>query len=109
MELDRYIEIDKDDIPNSFEIDIADETFTMEFHYNESYDFFTVDLFKDDEPLWLGEKLILNQPLFVNCVSVEKPNAVLIPIDRADNETRITFENLSKTVFLYVLAEGEIR
>lgn len=100
--MNEYIEIDKESIPYSFEIELGEEVFEIEVNYNESGDFFTVDLFKNGYALVLGEKLILNTPLFNNKVSIELPKVTLIPIDRAGLSSRITWENMNETVFLYV-------
>ena len=100
--MNEYIEIDKDEIPYSFEIELAGEVFEIEVNYNETYDFFTVDLFKDGGVLVIGEKLIINRPLFENRVNIDLPKVQIIPKDRANSATRITYENMNETVFLYV-------
>lgn len=100
--MNEYIEIDKDEIPYSFEIELAGEVFEIEVNYNQTYDFFTVDLFKDGGVLVIGEKLIINRPLFENRVNIDLPKVQIIPKDRANSTTRITYENMNETVFLYV-------
>ncbi|MCS5501268.1 MULTISPECIES: phage baseplate plug family protein [Lysinibacillus] len=100
--MNEYIEIDKDEIPYSFEIELAGEVFEIEVNYNQTYDFFTVDLFKDGGVLVIGEKLIINRPLFENRVNIDLPKVQIIPKDRANSATRITYENMNETVFLYV-------
>lgn len=97
-----YIDIDKNEIPYSFEVELAEEIYELEVNYNQSHDFFTIDLFKDGSVLVIGEKLILNRPLFQNRVDIDLPKVQLIPKDRANSATRITYENLNETVFLYV-------
>lgn len=100
--MSQYIEIDKKSIPYRFEIDLNNEVFEIQVNYNESFDFFTIDLVKNGQALVLGEKLMLNRPLFVNRVSIELPKVQIIPKDRANVASRITFENMNETVFLYV-------
>ncbi|MFF5994285.1 hypothetical protein AAGS61_05960 [Lysinibacillus sp. KU-BSD001] len=100
--MNHYIDIDKNEIPYAFEIELAGEIFEFEVNYNQSYDFFTVDLFKNGGALIIGEKLILNHPLFRNRVNIELPKVKIIPKDRAGVAERITFDNLNETVFLYV-------
>ncbi|MFD1206632.1 phage baseplate plug protein [Sporosarcina contaminans] len=97
-----YIDIEKDEIPYSFEIDLGEEEFTIEMHYNGRFDFFTVDLYKNDKPLVYGEKLILDRPLFDGLVNIELPKVTIIPKDRSSMEKRITYANLNETVYLYV-------
>lgn len=98
----KYIEIEKVFIPYRFEIELADEEFELEINYNYRFDFFTVDLYKDDTALVIGEKLVLNRPLFENVVNINLPNVKIIPKDRANIENRITYDNLEATVFLYM-------
>ncbi|UPW82320.1 hypothetical protein [Lysinibacillus sp. Ag94] len=97
-----YIDIDKNEIPYSFEVELAEEIYELEVNYNQSHDFFTIDLFKDGSVLVIGEKLILNRPLFRNRIDIDLPKVQIIPKDRADSANRITYENLNETVFLYV-------
>lgn len=100
--MDSYIDIDKNEIPYAFEIDLAGEVFEIEVNYNHAHDFFTIDLFRNGGALVVGEKLILNRPLFRNRIDIQLPKVQIIPLDRANSATRITYENLNETVFLYV-------
>jgi len=102
IDFEEYIDVNKDGIPYSMEIDLGGEVFELEFNYNRAHDFFTVDLFKEDEVLVIGEKLILNRPLFRNRVNLDLPKVNIIPKDRAGVADRITFNNLNETVILYV-------
>ena len=102
MIFQEYIDIDKNEIPYTFEIDLAGTVYQLEINYNQSFDYFTVDLFKDNIALVVGEKLILNQPLFRNFVSIDLPKRTIIPLDRANNAKRITWDNFNETVFLFV-------
>ena len=43
-----YIEIDKDLIPYEFIIELDNDEYKLDVRYNETYDFFTVDLYKDE-------------------------------------------------------------
>ena len=105
--MNEYIDIDKTEIPYSYDIELANELFEFEINYNASFDFFTVDLFKNDVALVIGEKLILNQPLFKNRVHNDLPKVKIIPKDRADVATRITYDNFNETVFLYIVESSE--
>lgn len=105
--MNEYIEIDKNEIPYAFEVELGGEIFELEINYNATYDFFTVDLFKGESPLVIGEKLILNRPLFRNRTHIDLPTTKLIPKDRAGVATRITYDNFNDTVFLYIVAGDE--
>lgn len=105
--MNEYIDIDKNEIPYAFEIELAGEIFEIEVNYNEAFNFFTVDLFKEGLPLVTGEKLILNRHLFRNYVNIDLPNVKIIPMDRAQQETRITYDNLNETVFLFIVESSD--
>jgi len=107
----QYIEINKEELPETFDIDLGVQTYTMGFNYNETGDFFTCDLYfiNDDgeqEPLVLGEKLVLNVPLFDDFVGDNFPPTRLIPMDLSGQAERVTWYNLGNTVFLYLDDEG---
>lgn len=95
------IEIDKDLIPYTFEIELANEIFVFEIDYNEQYDFFTVTLYKNDVLLVQSEKMVLNRPLFVGIADIGLPKVKIIPV--SNSKKRITFDNLGESVFLEVV------
>lgn len=97
-----YIEIDKDLIPYRFAIDLADEEFEIEINHNDRFDFFTIDLYKNDEVIVIGEKLMLDRELFSNITDTNLPKVKIVPRDRAGIELDITYDNLESAVFLYV-------
>lgn len=102
------IEIDKNNLPEQFDIELGTELFTMEVNYNETGDFFTVDLYQYDnpEPLVLGEKLMYGQPLFRDIEDQRFPAPTIVPLDLSGKETRVSRENFGRTVFL-VIDDGE--
>lgn len=108
-----FIDINKSELPERFEIDLADETFLLQFNYNETGDFFTVDLYgigdeEDPFPIVYGEKLVLGRPLWENITSDDIPAPTLMPLDIGMEADRITFENLGVSVFLYIVdGDGE--
>lgn len=104
------IPIDKDMLPERFDIDLGDETFTMQTNYNETGDFFTIDLFKigvngEDEDFIMGEKLVLGRALWIDVPRVDIPAPTLIPLDIGMKAKRISYDNLGESVFLYI-ADG---
>ncbi|WP_416730308.1 phage baseplate plug family protein [Fictibacillus sp. JL2B1089] len=105
-----YIDVNKEELPERFDIDLADETFTLQFSYNETGDFFSVDLYRPDNfdndiPLILGEKLTLNQPLWSDFSSLDLPAPSIVPMDLAKSEGRLTWDNFGSSVFLYIVDE----
>ncbi|MED4933989.1 phage baseplate plug protein [Heyndrickxia coagulans] len=98
-----YIDFDKEEVPVIFDIDIGEEQFTMGINYNQTNDFFTVDLWgSDGNVIVFGEKMVLNRPLFEDLIDERLPGPTLVPMDEAGREDRITYENFGVTVFLYI-------
>lgn len=101
-----YIEIKKDLVPYRFSIELGAELYEIEVHYNALGDFFTLDLYKDNETLVLGEKIVYGVPLFGITFDERFPAPTIIPIDPAGQETRVGWDNLNNTVFLVVDNDG---
>lgn len=102
-----YIEIDKNMIPYSFEITLNDKTYTFYVKYNVLKDFFTIDLYRNDEVIVLGEKLVYGKPLFSTSQYKDVPDVKIIPFDLTGKSERITFENLNEEVFLYLVGDDD--
>ncbi|WP_281998682.1 phage baseplate plug family protein [Priestia flexa] len=98
-----YIPISKDALPEQFEVELADEIFVFEVRYNQTGDFFTIDLYDvTRKPIILGEKLVLNEPLWQDSIDSRLPAPSLVVLDESDKEKRITYENFMVTTFLYI-------
>lgn len=98
-----YIEIDKEALPYEFEMELAGEVFGFTFNYNERFDFFTVDLTKDDELIAAGYKITYGQPLFSALADKRLPKWDIIPIDESGQPVeRITYDNFGSQVVLLV-------
>lgn len=97
-----YIPIEKDNIPYRFEVELEAELFEMEIRYNETYDFFTIDLYKNGNPLVYGEKVVYGVPLFTNVRDLRFPVVSITPMDEAGLEHEVTYDNFQETVFLAV-------
>ena len=100
----KYIKIEKDLIPYRFDIQLAEKTYTFEVHYNSEYDFFTVDLYIGDEAIIYGEKLVYGKRLF-DYPSIDFP-VEIVPRDNAEEQSRVGYDNLEDSVFLYII-EGD--
>lgn len=101
------VPVDKGNIPEYFSIVLGTETFILSFSYNDFADFFTVSLLKpnelgENEEMIMGEKLILNKPLWSDFTNLDLPGPQLIPMDLSNQEKRISWENFGNTVFLYI-------
>lgn len=106
-----YIELDPNEIPVQFEIDFEEDTFTMGINYNETYDFFTVDLWDDEGSIIvLGEKIVLNRPLFESLTDERLPGPSIVPFDESSQADDVNQSNFYKTVFLTIddLSDNEL-
>jgi len=108
------IEVDKELIPYMFDIELSGRLYTIEINYNYIFDFLTIDLYLDNEPLVKSEKLVLNEILFKDiCEDKEGnlnekfPTEILIPLGNNDIE-RITYDNFGAEVQLYYVERGEL-
>lgn len=94
--------INKNIIPYTFEILLADELFNIRVDYNMTADLFTVTLIKGEETI-CTEPIIYGQKLFKNLYQPNKFPAIdIIPLDESGQENKITFDNLCETVLLIV-------
>lgn len=97
-----HVSIDKNLIPYNFEMQLANEMFKFTVNYNDRFDFFTVDIEKNGVVLVLGEKLVLNKPLFSSLSNPQLPKLYIIPLDESGEQTRITWDNLDSKIFLFI-------
>ncbi|PIC73345.1 hypothetical protein [Sporosarcina sp. P17b] len=98
-----HIPIEKDMVPYRFEVELGVENFELRVRYNELHDYFTLDVLKDDEVLVYGEKIVYGVPLFSEIHDDRFPAPTIIPMDEAGVETKVSYDTLSKTVFLMVV------
>lgn len=78
-----YIPIDKEDLPDIFEIELAGDVFTLRVDYNQVADYYTITIQKDGVTLLSQEPLLLN-----NLVGADIPNTSLPKVDlRTMDET----------------------
>lgn len=103
----KYIDINKDLIPYRFEMTLGEKTYIFEIGYNTLEDYFTIDLLKEDEPIVLGEKIVYGKPLFLSAQHKDIPNINIMPYDLSENTNRITFENMNKDVFLFIVGDED--
>ena len=102
-----YIEINKELVPYRFNILLADEWFELHINHNKLADMFTVGLYKDDE-LIASEPLVLGEPLFQDIYQPDRfPSIALVPYDPSGDATKVTYENLGRSVFLTIDDEGD--
>lgn len=107
MEAERdAISIDKSDVPYQFSIELSGELFDILVNYNTLFDYFTMDLYKDGEPVIYGAPIVYGTPMFSGVADVRLPKVQLLPFDVAGKELRAGFEEMNQTVFLFLM-DGE--
>lgn len=101
------LQIDKALIPYSFDIQLDGTTYDLTIRYNAEYDFFTMDIAKDEMEILNGEKIVYGRPLFEAHRHLDLPTVLILPVDMSEEQTRAGYEQLSDTVFLYMLGSDE--
>lgn len=97
------IPVNKSLIPYSFDILLGAEWFNLRVDYNETADLFTITLSKDGEVVVYNEPVIYGMPLFGDLYQPNKyPILSIVPIDESGQETTVTWDNFSETVFLTI-------
>lgn len=94
--------INKKLIPYSFNILLGDINFEMEINYNETADLFTAALYKDNKCICEGEPIIYGMELFKDIYDYHFPAIKIVPLDEANENNTITYDNFSETVFLCI-------
>lgn len=103
----QYLPIAKRAIPYSVDIKIEGITFEFTFNYNSDGDFFTVDLARNGEQLVNGEKIVYGRPLFMTYFTEQFPLKMILPMDGSLEESRVGWEELQETVYLYMPGVAE--
>ncbi|SFP19010.1 phage baseplate plug family protein [Salibacterium halotolerans] len=101
-----YLPFFRDQVPFSYEIELAGATFELEYHYNSKHDYYTVDLRRNGEILAAGQKIVYGKPLFDDYVNEDFPEVTIVPRDPSGNNTEVNRETLGQTVFL-MIEDGE--
>lgn len=99
-----YIPIDTSKVPYTFSIKLGDRTYTMQIKYNEQGGFFTIDLsiMATGEVLCYGDPIRYGRPMFSGIEDASYPQTVIVPYCLTGEADEVTFENLGKTVQLYL-------
>lgn len=101
------IEVEKSEIPCSFDIILGAEEFNLLFKYNEVCDIFTCTLSKNEQVLVYDEPLVYGIPLFKDVYnSATFPCLDIVPYDESGEENAVTYENFGEKVLLTIDDEG---
>ena len=97
------IEIEKTEIPCSFDIVLGAEEFNFTMKYNEQADLFTATLSKSDKVLVYDEPVIYGVPLFQDVYNAATfPCLSIVPYDESGSTDIVTYENFGSSVILTI-------
>lgn len=96
-----YIDIDVDDLPDIFDINIVDEEYVMRVDYNSFADFYTITIQKDGETLVEQEPLILGQLVGIDIPDPRLPRVDIRVMDETGQATDAGRGNFGESVRLY--------
>lgn len=103
METPDVLVIEKDLIPYSCSILLADVLFELHFNYNATAGLFTVDTYRDGELICAGEPIVYGVPLWKDVYKSDVfPALDIVPTDPSGESNVVTFDNLGETVLLIV-------
>ena len=103
------INIHKTLIPYEFDIVLDNKRYTFYINYNHRYDYFTVDLSRNQEQIVNGEKLVYGVQLFVNSRYLDVPKQkLIIPLDLTNMFQNVDYLTLGEQVFLYLFDVDEL-
>ena len=96
-----YIDIDVDDLPDIFDINIVDEEYVMRVDYNRFADFYTITIQKDGETLVEQEPLILGQLVGIDIPDPRLPRVDIRVMDETGQATDAGRGSFGESVRLY--------
>lgn len=103
MSMRGYIPIEKNNLPEKFEIPLGNIKYIFGVNYNQSENFFVIDLFDaEGVPIVVGEALVLDERLWRDIIDDRLPSIDLVPMDESGKATEITFKNFGVDIFLYI-------
>lgn len=101
------IEVEKEQLPYTFDIVLGAENYSLTFKYNSACDMFTCTLSKNGEVQVYDEPLIYGVPLFIDVYNSSTfPVLTIVPYDESQAEQAITWNNFGTKVFLTIDDEG---
>lgn len=104
----KYIDIEKEMIPYKFQMSINKKTYSFEINYNNEFDFFTLDIYLKDSPVFVGEKLNYNKVIPLAEKYSNDADTFIKVTDLSNRENKVTWENLNETVFLYLMGVEDL-
>ena len=99
-----YIPIDTAKVPYTFSVKLGDRTYTLTLKYNSPGQFFSIDLaiMATGEVLCYGDPIRYGRPMFSGIENADYPLPVIVPYCLTGETDEVTFDNLGKSVQLYL-------
>ena len=91
-----YIDVDVNDLPDIFDINIVDEEYVIRVDYNSFADYYTITIQKDGETLLEQEPLILGQLVGIDIPDPRLPRVDIRVMDET-NQARDAGKGKKKT------------
>lgn len=93
----------------TFDSTLDGRIFRFVFRYNSLYDYFTFDLkTRNDEPLLMGKKLVINYEFIRRYSNERYPPGALVAVDTTGSFDRITLDNFGNEIKFIYISEGEL-
>jgi len=106
----KYLPIEKDKIPYTFDVKLSGRTYTITIKYNRFSNEFTADLELEEKTLVKGKKILMGTPIFEEFAYDNNGNKnpdfydeILIPYDLTWQDEVITLDNFGENVQIYVV------
>ena len=97
-----YIPVNIDDLPDIFDIELADEVYTLRVDYNRYSDFYTITIQKNGETLIAQEPLILGQLVGIDIPDNRLPRIDIRVMDETNKAEDAGQGNFGQDVKLYL-------
>lgn len=97
-----YVPIDTNNLPDIFDINLADEDYTFRIDYNRVADYYTVTIIKDEQTILEQEPLLLGQLVGIDLPDSRLPRTDLRVMDETQQATDAGMGNLGNNVKLYL-------
>lgn len=97
-----YVPIDTNDLPDIFDINLADENYTFRIDYNRVADYYTVTIIKDEQTILEQEPLLLGQLVGIDLPDKRLPRTDMRVMDETEHAADAGMGNLGNNVKLYL-------
>lgn len=97
-----YIPVDVNNMPDIFDISLANDVFTFRIDYNEVADYYTVTIWRNGKRLLTQEPLLLGQLVGIDIPNPELPRIDIRTMDETGTATDAGKGNFGYDVQMYL-------